>query len=87
MSTLATTKMSSRGQVVIPEAVRNEMGLKAGDEFVVLAQNDVVILKGIKRPSMKEFDTLIKKARRQAKAAGLTHADVAKAVAAVRGRK
>ena len=36
MSTLATTKMSSRGQVVIPEAVRNEMGLKAGDEFVVL---------------------------------------------------
>ena len=87
MSTLTTTKMSSRGQVVIPEAVRNEMGLKAGDEFVVLAQNDVVMLKGIKRPSMKEFDTLIKKARRQAKAAGLTHADVAKAVAVVRGRK
>ena len=70
MSTLATTKMSSRGQVVIPEAVPNEMGLKAGDEFVVLAQNDVVMLKGIKRPSMKEFDALIKKARRQAKAAG-----------------
>ena len=87
MSTLTTTKMSSRGQVVIPEAVRIEMGLKAGDEFVVLAQNDVVMLKGIKRPSMKEFDTLIKKARRQAKAAGLTHADVVKAVAAVRGRK
>ena len=86
MSTLATTKMSSRGQVVIPEAVRNEMGLKAGDEFVVLAQNDVVMLKGIKRPSMKEFDALIKKARRQAKTAGLTRADVAKAVATVRGR-
>ena len=31
MSTLTTTKMSSRGQVVIPEAVRNEMGLKAGE--------------------------------------------------------
>jgi len=79
--------MSSRGQVVIPEAVRNEMGLKAGDEFVVLAQNDAVMLKGIKRPSMKEFDALIKQARRQAKAAGLTRTDVAKAIAAVRGRK
>lgn len=87
MSTLATTKMSSRGQIVIPEAVRNEMGLKAGDEFVVLAQNDVVMLKGIKRPSMKEFDSLIRKARQQAKVAGLTRADVAKAVAAVRGKK
>jgi AbrB family looped-hinge helix DNA binding protein len=87
MSTLATTKMSSRGQVVIPEAVRNEMGLKPGDEFVVLTQNDVVMLKGIKRPSMREFDALIRKARRQARAAGLTHADVAKAVASVQGRK
>ena len=87
MSTLATTKMSSRGQVVIPEAVRKEMGLKAGDEFVVLAKNDAVMLKGIKRPSMKEFDALIKQARRQAKAAGLTRTDVAKAIAAVRGRK
>jgi AbrB family looped-hinge helix DNA binding protein len=85
MSTLATTKMSSRGQVVIPEAVRNEMGLKPGDEFIVVAQKDVVMLKGIKRPSMKDFDALIARARRQARAAGLTRADVAKAIAAVRG--
>jgi AbrB family looped-hinge helix DNA binding protein len=79
--------MSSRGQVVIPENVRNDLGLKAGDEFVVLAQDDTVILKGIHKPSMAEFDTLIKRTRRQAKLAGLRRADVAKAIAAVRGRK
>ena len=44
MSTLATTKMSSRGQVVIPEAVRNEMGLKAGSQFVVTSRGDAVML-------------------------------------------
>ena len=87
MSVLATTKMSSRGQVVIPEGVRNDLGLQAGDEFVVLAEKDTVVLKSIRRPSMKEFDALIRKCRRNAKAAGLTRADVAKAVAAVRGRK
>ena len=87
MSTLATTKMSSRGQVVIPENVRNDLGLRAGDRFVVVAENDVVILKGISRPSMREFDALVKKARRQAKAAGLRRADVAGAIARVRGRK
>ena len=61
MSTLATTKMSSKGQVVIPEKVHNDLGLKAGDEFVVLAHDDAVMLKSIKRPSMKEFNALIKK--------------------------
>ena len=30
MATLATTKMSSKGQVVIPEEVRTRMKLKAG---------------------------------------------------------
>ena len=40
-----TTKMSSRGQVVIPEEIRNRLGLKTGDRFLVIADNDVVILK------------------------------------------
>jgi len=87
MSTVATTKMSSRGQVVIPESVRNDLGLKAGDRFVVVAQSGIVGLQGIRKPAISEFDSLVRKARRQAKAAGLRHADVAKAVATVRGRK
>lgn len=87
MSTISTTKMSSRGQVVIPENVRNDLGLSAGDQFVVVAKKGVVILKGIEKPSMSDFDALIKKARREARAAGLKRADVAAALAAVRGRK
>ncbi|MCD4727355.1 MAG: AbrB/MazE/SpoVT family DNA-binding domain-containing protein [Pirellulales bacterium] len=87
MSTISTTKMSSRGQVVIPENVRNDLGLSAGDQFVVVAEKGVVILKGIEKPSMSDFDALLKKARREARAAGLKRADVAAALAAVRGRK
>ncbi len=87
MPDLATTTLSSRGQVVIPETVRNHLGLKAGDRFVVLGHDDTIILKEIRPPSMKAFDLMIEKARRQAKLAGMKRADVAKAVAAVRGRK
>ena len=87
MSTVATTRMSSRGQVVIPESVRNDLGLKTGDRFVVVAESGVVVLQGIRKPAMGEFDSLVRKARRQAKAAGLRRADVAKAVGAARGRK
>ncbi|WP_251365872.1 AbrB/MazE/SpoVT family DNA-binding domain-containing protein [Coxiella-like endosymbiont of Rhipicephalus sanguineus] len=33
---LATTKMSSRGQIVIAEEIREQLGLETGTKFVVL---------------------------------------------------
>lgn len=84
MQTLATTKMTSKGQVVIPEAIRKTLNLVAGNQFIVVAENDVVILKTIRTPSLKEFDGLIRKARQQAKAAGMKKADIAHAVKAAR---
>lgn len=86
MGQLATTKMSSKGQVVIPEDVRNSMGLKSGDQFVVIGNKDVVILKSITPPSMDEFDSLINEARTQAKKAGLKKSDIMKAIEKVRSR-
>ena len=76
MNQLATTKMSSKGQIVIPEHIRQKMGLNTGDQFLVVAENDVVILKSIAPPSTKEFKNLISKARKTAKQAGLTKTDV-----------
>lgn len=87
MKTIATTKMSSRGQVVIPEEIRESLDLKAGSQFVVVGENDVVILKSITPPSMKHFDDLIKKARKQARSAGMKKSDVKKAVKKVRSSK
>ena len=87
MATLATTKMSSKGQVVIPEEVRNRLKLKAGAQFVVIGENDVVIFKTIAPPSMDEFDNLVAEAKRQAKSAGLKPSHVEAAIAKVRRRK
>jgi AbrB family looped-hinge helix DNA binding protein len=87
MRSAATTKMSSKGQVVIPEEIRKQLGLDAGTQFVVVAEDDVVILKMVRAPSMKEFDRLIRKARAQAKAAGLKRADISAAVSDVRKRR
>lgn len=87
MANLATTKMSSKGQVVIPEEIRKRLKLKAGSQFVVVGDNDVVILKAISPPAMNEFDTLIAEARRQGKEAGLKQSDITAAIAKVRGRK
>jgi AbrB family looped-hinge helix DNA binding protein len=80
----ATTKLSSKGQVVIPEEVRNRLGLKPGAQFVVLGDKDVVILKVIQPPNMSEFGEIVGQARRAAKRAGMKKADVARAVRKVR---
>ena len=36
MKTLATTRMSSKGQIVIPESIRKRLNLKAGDPVYCL---------------------------------------------------
>ena len=87
MEPVATTRMSSKGQIVIPEAVRTRLGLEPGDQFVVLGEDDVIILKAIETPSMRDFDPMIRKARQQARSAGMKRSDIAKAVARVRKRK
>lgn len=73
---LSTTKLSSRGQVVIPESIREQLGLKTGDQFVVLGQGDVVMLKVITPPSIDEYDELKKILRFQAREAGLKKSDI-----------
>jgi AbrB family looped-hinge helix DNA binding protein len=87
METLATTRMSSKGQVVIPESIRKRLDLKEGAQFLVVGDEDVVILKVVTLPSMNEFDALIKQARKQAKEAGLKSKDVSSAVTKARSRK
>lgn len=84
MKNLATTKMSSKGQVVIPEEIRKRLRLGAGSRFVVVGKEDVIILKTIEPPSMKEFDELLKEARRAAKKAGLKRSDISEAIKQVR---
>lgn len=84
MNAPSTTRMSSKGQVVIPQEIRTRLGLRAGAQFVVVGEGDVVILKRVSAPSMEDFDALISEARRRAKASGLKRSDVTAAVAKVR---
>lgn len=84
MSDAATTTLSSKGQVVIPEEIRARLGLKAGAQFVVVAERDVVIFKVLDAPKLSEFTALVGHARRVAKRAGVRPANVTQAVAKVR---
>ena len=84
---VSTTKMSSRGQVVIPESIRDRLGLEAGVQFAVFGQDDVVMFKVINPPSTEEYQHLKRRLRQQARETGLKRSDIPKAVARVRGRR
>ena len=87
MEHVETTRMSSKGQVVIPEAVRHRLGLKTGAQFVVMGDRDVVILKTIAAPARNEFAAMAARVRRQAREAGLQVPDIAQTVRKVRGTR
>ena len=86
MSQIATTRLSSKGQVVIPENVRKELGLEPGAQFVVMGEGDVVILKKIEAPDRREFLALARKVRGQARRAGMKRSNLERAVRASRRR-
>ena len=80
----ATTRMSSKGQVVIPEEIRKRLGFGEGVEFVVIGSGDSVILKAISAPALGEFGDLLKSATHAAKAAKLGRKDVTDSIARAR---
>jgi AbrB family looped-hinge helix DNA binding protein len=85
--TVATTKLSSKGQVVIPEAIRKNLNLKEGDRFVVIGEKDSVIFKAITPPSLGQLNGLLATARKQARKAGLRRSDIKTVIARVRRGK
>jgi len=87
MANVSTTKMSSKGQIVIPEIIRKQLKLKPGSQFVVVGDKDVVILKSISPPALNEFDDLIAEARRKGKKVSLKKYDILDAVRTARGKK
>jgi len=86
MANVSTTKMSSKGQVVIPEIIRKQLKLKPGAQFVVVGDKDVVILKNISPPDINDFDELVGKARREGEKVGLKKSDIQDAILNVRGQ-
>lgn len=86
MEQLDVTRMSAKGQVVIPGDIRQALALEPGTKFVVVAEGDTVILKRIGRPMRAEVDQLFAESRRFAKRVGLKRSDVRKAVQKARGR-
>ena len=81
---LETTRLSSKGQVVLPLAIRRRLHLSSGAKFAVTGEGDTVILKKVALPSSSEINRLLRKSRQYARRVGLKPADVKKVIQQVR---
>ena len=70
------TKLSSKGQIVIPRNIRNGMDLKAGTPFAVIEQKDAILLKKIEMPKIKSWEEVTKPFRKAAERSRFTESDL-----------
>jgi AbrB family looped-hinge helix DNA binding protein len=78
--------MSSRGQIVVPRTVRDELHLAEGDTFAVFAADDMLILKKLGVPTAEEaFEKLHAWGTRFAKKNSIKRKDVVKKIHKGRG--
>ncbi|MCZ7382743.1 MAG: AbrB/MazE/SpoVT family DNA-binding domain-containing protein [Candidatus Methanoperedens sp.] len=77
------TRMSSKGQIVIPKKLRE--GFEEGTPFAVVRDKDTILLKQIKLPGIKEFEALVEKSVKIAKERGVKETDVDRIIHKHRG--
>lgn len=80
MGNIEITSVSSRGQVVIPQSLRDRLKIHEGEKFVIIGEDNTIILKKLEMPSFSGVDKLLKKTREFAKKKGLKETDVEEAV-------
>ena len=80
MEKIEITSVSSRGQIVIPQSLRNKLEINTGEKFVVIGEDDTIVLKKLEMPAFRDVDELLNKTRNFVKNRGIKGEDVASAI-------
>jgi AbrB family looped-hinge helix DNA binding protein len=78
------TRVSSRGQIVIPLSIRKGMHLDPGTKMLVVAEGENIMMKPIKRDGRAAMASILKKGEKIAKRLNLRPGDIAAAIKQVR---
>jgi AbrB family looped-hinge helix DNA binding protein len=81
------TKLSSKGQVVIPQDIRESLKLREGTPFAIVTQDDTILLKKMDLPKIKTWKEATKPFRTAAKKCEFSREDLARITEEVRMAK
>jgi len=74
---LDITKLSGKGQIVIPNEVRKRMGLKEGMRFLVIDLDDTIVLRKLELSRERvRLKQLLEKSRARAEKVGFTEKEI-----------
>jgi len=76
MKEVLLTTTSAKGQVVIPQKIRKELGIESGTVFAVYGKNGTIILRRLEMPTPKDFEKLAAFGRSFAKKKRIRERDV-----------
>lgn len=75
--TLELTRLSERGQIVIPTELRKSMHLKEGERFIVTGLGDTIILRKLELSQERlRLKRLIRQSSEKARKSGFTEKEV-----------
>ena len=75
------TRVSEKGQVVIPSSLRKVMKIQKADQFLVFGEGNTIVLKKVEKPVFKKtFDEVAEPIREATKKIGLSRKDLANAI-------
>jgi len=80
MESIDFTRLSSKGQIVVPRRIRDRLRLADGEIFLIFGADDTLILKRVRRPTTAAFKKLLARGRKLAKERGVTSKDLDKAI-------
>lgn len=71
------TKISPKGQVVIPAGIRKMMGIRPSDRFLVFGKGDTILFKKIEKTALeKTFKEIAKPIQEEIRKAGFKEGDL-----------
>jgi antitoxin PrlF len=70
------TKISSKGQIVLPIEIRNKLGLKEGNLLIVSDSGDSICMRKIDLPKIKTWEEATKPFRESAKKSNFSIEDL-----------
>ncbi len=74
-------KMSAKGQLVVPQELRETAGFEVGDRFVPFKVEGGILFKKVEMPDIKaEFENLSKEVEAKFKKAKVSKKDVSEAI-------